>query len=310
MSSNSIKVFAPASVANVACGYDIFGFALEGIGDTITLSKRPDDQLVVQEVFGAELPTDPAKNVATVAIKSLLDHLGSNQGFDISLEKGVPPGSGIGSSASSASAAVFAASQLMESGLSKKELLPFAMDGEFVASKSYHADNVSPSLLGGFCAVRSVQPHVDVFQIKTPGELRTLIIFPQVTVNTAEAKKILGDTIALEKARVQWGNVAGLVHGMMTENWELISNSLEDVVAEPLRKSFIPHYEQVKEVVLKKGAVGFNISGSGPAMFAFFKKSDPIDSIISEINDIYKKASIECRCYTSKINEKGAEVVI
>lgn len=306
---NTIKIFAPASVANVSCGYDVFGFALNDIGDEISLTKRADSQLVIQEVEGADLPTEPEKNVATVAIASLLKHIGSDQGFDISIKKMIPPASGLGSSASSASGAVFAASELLQTGLSKHELLPFAMDGEYIASKSYHADNIAPAMLGGFTVVRSVDPSVDVFNIDYPEDLHVLVVFPQVEVKTSEAKELLGDTIDLKKARVQWGNVAGLVAGMMTKDWDLIERSMVDVVAEPLRKKLIPHYDEVKSLAIEQGAAAFNISGSGPSMFAFFKSEGAANRAIPAIQKIYHQQSIDCLFYTSKINDQGSKIL-
>ncbi|MEM9339970.1 MAG: homoserine kinase, partial [Bacteroidota bacterium] len=252
----SIRVFAPASVANVSCGYDIFGFAIHEKGDEITLKKRADHKLHIESIEGADLPTRPDKNVATVAIASLLNHLGSNQGFDVHIKKIIPPSSGLGSSACSASGAVFAASELMQTGLSKHELVPYAMDGEIVASQKAHADNIAPAMLGGFTVVRSCEPEVDIFQIDYPEDLHALIIFPQIEIKTSEAKQILGNTVDLGKAREQWGNVAGLVTGLMRKDWDLIQRSMVDVVAEPLRKKLIPHYDLVQEIVLASGAVG------------------------------------------------------
>lgn len=306
---NTIKIFAPASVANVSCGYDIFGFALNDIGDEITLTKRDDGRLVIQKVEGADLPTEPEKNVATVGIASLLKHIGSKQGFDISIKKTIPPCSGLGSSASSASGAVFAASELLQTGLSKHELLPFAMDGEYIASKSYHADNIAPAMLGGFTVVRSVDPKVDVFNIDYPKDLHVLVIFPQVPIKTAEAKELLGDAVSMKQARVQWGNVAGMVAGMMTKDWELIERSMVDVVAEPLRKKLIPNYDEVKTTALEQGAVAFNISGSGPSMFAFFKSEGQAKQAIPIIEKTYNRQSIDCLFHISNINSEGAKVL-
>lgn len=305
----SIKVFSPASVANVSCGYDIFGFALESIGDEIILTKRKDSKLVITDVQGADLPTSPDKNVATVAISSLLERLHSAQGFDLQIRKNVNPGSGLGSSASSAAGAAFAANLLLGEPFSKSELIVDAMAGEIVASQSAHADNVSPAMLGGFTVVRSCDPEVDVFQIDYPEDLVVLIIFPQTQIKTAEAKRMLGDTIPLNKARTQWGNVAGLAIGMMKQDWGLIQRSLVDVVAEPVRKTLIPHYEDVKEIAMKHGALGFNISGSGPSMFSFFRSEEAARAGIAEVREIYDRLSIESFFHISRINPKGTHIV-
>lgn len=305
----SVKVFSPASVANVACGYDIFGFALHDIGDEITLTKRNDSKLVITKVTGAELPLSPDKNVATVAISSLLERLHSSQGFDIEIHKNVNPGSGLGSSASSAAGAAFAANCLLDNPFTKSELIQNAMAGEIVASQSAHADNVSPAMLGGFTVVRSCEPEVDVFQLDYPEDLVIMIVFPQVQVKTAEAKRMLGDTISLNKARVQWGNVAGLAAGLMKKDWGLIQRSLQDVVAEPVRKNLIPHYDNVKEIAMNNGALGFNISGSGPSMFSFFRNALEAKAGIEEIRDIYNRLSIESFFHISRINPKGTHII-
>jgi len=304
-----VQVFSPASVANVACGYDIFGFALNGIGDYLELQKRSDDQLVITEVEGATLPMAPEKNVATVAIKSLLQEIGSKQGFDIKIRKEVIPGSGLGSSASSSAGAVFAANSLLGSPLSKMELVKHAMEGEALASQKPHADNIAPALLGGFTVVRSCEPEVDIFNVSYPEELNVLIIFPQIEVKTAEAKRLLGDTVSLDKARIQWGNVAGLVAGLSTGDWKLIGRSLEDVIAEPARKVLIPQYDNIKAMAMQSGAVGFNISGSGPSMFSLYREQKDLDQLKSEISDQYKSLGIECIFHQSTINSAGTVVV-
>ncbi len=306
---DSIRVFSPASVANVSCGYDIFGFAIHEKGDEITLTKRNDSKLNIISIDGADLPTRPDKNVATVAIASLLNHLGSDQGFDISIKKIIPPSSGLGSSACSASGAVFAASELMKTGLSKHDLIPYAMDGEIVASQKAHADNIAPAMLGGFTVVRSCEPKVDVFQLAYPQDLRVLIIFPQIEIKTSEAKQILGNTVDLGKAREQWGNVAGLVAGLMSKDWSLIQRSMVDVVAEPLRKKLIPHYDLVQEIIMESGAIGFNISGSGPAMFAFFRDENLASQAIPKIKNIFHRVAIDCIFHISEINPSGTIIL-
>ncbi len=306
---DSVKVFSPASVANVGCGYDIFGFALEAWGDEIQIRKRNDSQLVITGIEGAQLPLDPEKNVATVAVHSLLRSLGSSQGFDISIRKNVSPGSGLGSSASSAAGAVFGANELLGKPLSKHQLIQHAMQGEALASEKPHADNVAPAMLGGFTVVRSCEPEVDVFQIPYPVGMRAFIIFPQIQVKTAEAKKMLGNTISIDKARTQWGNVAGMVAGLVAGDWALISRSLQDVVAEPLRKSLIPHYDTIKTLALNHGARGFNISGSGPSMFALFEEDQDWTTLIESIKRIYDPAGIATLFHVSPINQQGTQTV-
>ncbi len=303
-----VQVFAPASVANVGPGYDTFGFAIERLGDIITLSKREDNKLNILKSDGAVLPTDPLKNVATVAIQSLLESLGSTQGFDLHIKKLFKPGSGLGSSASSASGAVYAANKLLGEPYTDQQLLAFALKGEALASGMIHADNVAPSLLGGFQAVRSYDP-LELFQIPTPEELRVLIIFPDVEVKTAEAKGLVPKELAVKDARDQWGNVGALIHAMHTADYELMRRAITDGIAEPVRKKLIPFYEQTKQKVLDHGAIGFNISGSGPSMFALFKSSDEAKACMGEVENIYQKAGLRLLLNLSKINPNGCEVI-
>jgi len=307
---DTIQVFSPGSVANVGCGFDTFGFAIENYGDKLTLSKRNDDQLVIKTIKGADLPMDPENNIATVAINSLLKAAKVDQGFDLVIEKMIAPGSGLGSSACSANAAVFAVNEVLELGYSKMELIPYAMDGEYIASKNYHADNIAPSMLGGFSSIRTYEPELDLFQIDTPEELTVLLIFPQVEIKTSEARKLIKDTLSLKDARQQLGNVAGLTIGLTTSNWSLIGKSLEDKIAEPYRKNLIPYYEEAKSLCMRSGALGFSISGSGPTMFSMFKKEEEIsDELIKSLKELYQHDNIETHIFISKINNIGTTVI-
>ncbi len=310
MSTNkSIKVFAPSTVANVGCGYDILGFPVEKFGDTISLEERADDELVIKEIAGAEgIPFDPKLNVCSVAIQSMKDKLKISRGFDIVIEKNIPPGSGLGSSASSSVGAVFAANELLGRPFQVKELIPFAMEGERIASSKPHADNVAPCLLGGFTVIRSYQP-LDVFQISYPEDLHVVVIYPHIEVKTSDAKKILKQQINLSDAVTQWGNVAGLVSGLITGDYDLIGRSLEDVIVEPVRSILIPYYDEIKLLALNKGALGFNISGSGPSMFALTNDPNVARALQNEVEEFLVTKNIGSTIFSSRINSKGAVVV-
>ncbi|WP_462250024.1 homoserine kinase [Ekhidna sp.] len=303
-----VTVFAPASVANIGCGYDTMGFSLDSIGEEITVSKRNDEKVVIKEIIGANLSTDPLQNVATIAIQALLDALNSTQGFDVSIHKSIKPGSGLGSSASSAAGAVFAVNELMDRPFSKSDLLQYAMEGEAFASKCYHADNVAPSLLGGLQVIRSYEP-LDLFRINDDLDLSVLLIFPDVEVKTSESKKLLPKEVSIELARNQWANVAGLVHAFNTADLELLRKSISDYIAEPIRKNAIPKYDQVKEIVNENGAVGFNISGSGPSMFAFFKNKSMLTKAENKILAIYEECDFDLKIYKTKIDHTGCKVI-
>jgi len=303
----SITVFAPASVANVGPGFDILGFAINGLGDTITLTHRDDEQYVIESV-GADLPLEPANNVATVALRSFCDHVGHSGGFDIRIEKNFEPGSGLGSSASSAAGAVYAANELLQAGLSKEALVTFALDGEEVASKNRHADNIAPCMLGGFVGVTSCDPF-KAFSVPYPNDLKVLVIFPDVVIKTAEARQILPQTIDLGTGINQAANMAGLVTGLIRNDYALISDSLQDEFAEPFRKKLIPLYDEVKAKALAKGSMGISISGSGPAMFSFFRASTDTSELQQELKALYKQANIGVVFHESGINHKGAELL-
>jgi len=307
-SKNSITVFAPASVSNVGPGFDILGFALEGMGDTITLTKKEGTVYTIKAI-GADLPTDPEKNVATVALRSFCDAIGYKGGFEICIEKNFTPGSGLGSSASSAVGAVFAANQLLGAGYTKEELITHALDGEMLASGNRHADNVAPCMLGGFVAVKSCDPF-NGFQVAYPEALKTLIIFPDVIIKTADARGILPREVSMSQAIQQAANMAGLINGLMTNNFQMIRDSLQDQLAQPFRKKLIPGYDEVEKLCQQSDSVGFNISGSGPSMFAFFKKEHDLSALKQSVSEFYKSQGIKCRFHESGINGRGVEVLL
>ncbi len=302
-----IRVYAPATVANVACGFDIFGFAVNHPGDEIVLEKRSEPGIVIKEITGDDgrLPLEVSKNTAGIAIQKYLEFIGKpDQGFYISLHKDMPLGSGLGSSAASAVAGVFAANELMGKPLSQGELLPFAMEGERVACGSAHADNVGPSLLGGFVIIRSYQP-LDIVQIKTPDDLFASIVHPQIEVNTKDARGILDKEISLGTTITQMGNVAGLVAGLLLPDYDLIGRSLVDVIIEPSRSILIPQFAEVKAAAIAAGALGCSISGSGPSLFALSKGKLTAERVAKIMGEEFAKVGIGSEQYVSNINQQG-----
>lgn len=310
MSMKTIKVFAPATVANVACGFDVMGFALEGIGDELTVTKTDKPGLEITAIHGAEgLPIEPGSNVTTVAVLALLQELENkpDHGFSFELTKKVSPGSGLGSSASSSSAGVFAVNELLGNPFSKKELVAFAMEGERVASGLPHADNVAPSLLGGFTLIRSYDP-LDVIELDYP-DLYATVVHPLIEVKTSDSKKILRRHLTLQDAITQWGNVGGLVAGLAKRDYDLIGRSLKDVVAEPIRSMLIPLFREVKSAARELGALGCSISGSGPSVFALSQKISTGEKIGEAFKTLYQNNDIEANVYVSSVNPRGAEVI-
>jgi len=306
----SIRVFAPATVANVACGFDIFGFAVENPGDEVVLRKREKPGVEILEITGDEgrLPRQFEKNTAGVAVAAFLEHIGSDQGIEVRLHKKMPLGSGLGSSAASSVAGIFAINQLMGSPMSQEELLPFAMEGERLACGSAHADNVAPSLMGGFIVIRSYQP-LDIIRIPTPDNLYCTLVHPQIEVNTKDARHILKQEIPLKKTITQMGNVAGLIAGLMQSDYALIGRSLVDVIIEPVRAILIPGFGQVKAAAIEAGALGCSISGSGPSMFALCSDADTAQQVGEVMQKKFADLRIDSEVYISGINRVGPVVL-
>ena len=306
---DQVKVFAPATVANVACGFDVLGFALDYPGDEVIARKNDSEKLTISKIHNGEgLSCEPDDNVVTVAVQAMLDHLGSKQGIDFELFKGVKPGSGIGSSAASSAAAVVATNYLLDEPLKKVDLVQFAMMGEKLASGTAHADNVAPSVCGGFTLVRSYTP-LDIVKIDSPEELWCAVIHPNLEVKTKDARRVLKGGIDLKKAIIQWGNVGGLIAGLYTSDYGLIGRSLVDVVIEPIRSILIPGYSDVKEACLKAGALGCSISGSGPSIFTLCKGKEAAENVKKAMAEVYENYGVEFDIHISKINSEGAKLL-
>lgn len=305
-----VTAFAPATVANVSCGFDILGFAVDNIGDMVSVSYSDAPGLTVQSISGDQgrLPYAADKNTCTVAIQAMLRQLDFNQGIEVELTKGLPLGSGMGSSAASAVAALVAANRLLDNPFSKEQLLPFAMEAEAIACGAGHADNVAPALLGGFVLIRSYEP-LDVVRLHVPKGLFCTLIHPHLELNTADSRSVLKKNVSLKDAIIQSGNIAGLVAGLYQEDMGLISRSLNDVIAEPSRSVLIPGFDEVKAAVKEVGVLGCGISGSGPTMFIL----SPDESIAWEASrigqEIYHEIGLSADVYVPAINTEGAYVV-
>lgn len=300
-----IRVFAPATVANVACGFDIFGFALDQPGDLVVARLSDKPGVALAKIEGADLPRDPAKNTAGVSVIKLLEYLGTAQGIELEVHKRMPLGSGLGSSAASAAGSLFAVNCLLGSPLSPLELVPFAMEAERMACGSAHADNVAPALLGGFVLIRSYSP-LDIVPVPIKVDLHCTILHPRIEIKTEEARKILKKEIALSQLVAQTGNAAGLIAGLMQGDFSLISRSLEDAVAEPIRSALIPGFYAMKEAAMKAGALGCSISGSGPSLFALSPNPEKAHMVGVSMRHACPKA---CDLYFSPINHKGPRIV-
>ena len=301
---NEIKLFSPATVANVSCGFDVLGFCLEAVGDEMIIRKTINKGIKITKIEGYDLPFDVTKNVAGVSAMALYEAANPECGFEIEIYKNIKPGSGVGSSSASAAGSVYGMNVLLGNPYSALELTAFAMKGEAIASQSEHADNIAPALFGGFTLVKSLEP-LEILQIPTPEDLFAVVIHPQIEVKTVDARKILPKDIPLKKAITQWSNVGSLIHGLHTNDYQLISRSLVDVVVEPFRSQLIPGFESIKDAALKNGALGTGISGSGPSVFSLCKSHSTATKVESAIRQAYTKQTIAFEVYVSKINRDG-----
>ena len=307
--TKSIQVFAPATVSNMGSGFDIIGFPIENVGDTVQVTQHEKQVVRITNISGyKDIPLEASKNVASYAVIKLLEKLGVNTGFDIAIEKAVKPGSGIGSSASSSVAAVYAVNELLGKPFTDNELIEFAMEGEGLASGGKHADNVAPALLGGITVLRSYNP-LDVIRIEPPEHLRVILLHPQIEIKTKEARDILPRQIPLKDAIHQWGNVAGLISGLYASDYEMIGRSMEDVIIEPRRSSLIPGYDQLKSAAQKAGALGCTISGSGPSVFALAKGKQVALEVEKAMREAYKAQEVPFNVYSSSISSQGATII-
>ncbi|MCB9201872.1 MAG: homoserine kinase [Flavobacteriales bacterium] len=305
---NEIKIFSPASIANVSCGFDVLGLCLDSVGDEMIFRKTQKKGIFITKIEGAELPYETNKNVAGVSAQAVYDSVEVDFGIEIEIYKKIKAGSGIGSSSASASGSAFGVNEILGRPYSLQELVPYAMKGEELASGSLHADNVAPVLLGGCTLIRSYTP-LDVLKIPVPSELYATIIHPHIEVKTKDARKILKPTVTLKNAIQQWGNVGAFVSGMYTNDYELIARSLEDVVVEPIRSILIPKFKDLIDLAKKSGGLGGGISGSGPSVFALNQGKENAEKVKESWNEFYKNVGISYDIYVTKINEEGIKIL-
>ncbi len=308
----SVTVFAPASVANLSCGFDIMGFALEGTGDRVVLSLSEGEENDILELTGTyagHVPAERKRNSAGVAVDAMLAAIGKlNMSIHIKLEKNLPVGSGLGSSASGAAAAVYALNVMMGSPFEIKELIPFAMEGERAACGTAHADNVAPSLLGGFVLIRSYDP-LDIISITTPCELYCVVIHPHIEVKTSDARRVLKKEFPLQVVTRQSANTASLMTGILTCNYDLIGRSMNDLLAEPRRTMLIPGFLAAKNYAIEAGAIGCGISGSGPSVFALCNNREITTKITSAMQKGFSEAGLTSDIIISSLNAPGARLI-
>ena len=307
MTSKQITIHAPATVANMVCGFDVLGFAVNDPFDIMKIRFCENAGVTIINEDEYHLPTDPEKNVAGAALLAMLEEIPEKIGFELTINKQIKPGSGVGSSAASAAGAVVAANRLMNDRFSKVDLVRFAMNGEKLASGVKHADNIAPCIYGGVTLIRSIFP-LDIIQLNTP-PLFVTIVHPQIEVRTSDARSILKQQIHLKDAIKQWGNIAGLVAGLQKEDYDLIGRSLEDVLVEPVRSILIPGFDLVKQKSKEAGALGGGISGSGPSIFMLSKDEQTAKQVEAAMHDVFNAISLDHHTYVTTINNKGVTFV-
>ena len=307
-SMNEIKIFCPATIANLSCGFDVLGLCLDTAGDEMIIRKSTIKGIRITKIVGADLPLETENNVAGVSALAMLEAIDTDFGFEIEIYKHIKAGSGIGSSAASSAGAVFGINELLGRPFTRKELVLFAMQGEKLASGNAHADNVAPALLGGFTLVRSSNP-LDIIKIESPSELYATVVHPQIELKTSDARSVLKQTVSLKSAITQWGNVGGLIAGLYTQDYELIGRSLHDEIVEPLRSVLIPGFDLIKQTAIENGALGSGISGSGPSIFALSKGKETADKIAKAMSAVYDEMKLPYEIHVSKVNPDGVRII-
>ncbi len=304
-----IKVFAPATIANLGCGFDIAGMAIDSTGDVLEVSIAPGSGLSIANRSGVPLPDDIEENVTTPAVRALMAAYGHEVKVHIDILRKILPGSGIGSSAASSAGAVFGLNELLGRPFSPQRLVEFAMEGEsLIGGGAHHADNVAPAILGGVVLIRGYEP-LDLVQLPVPGNFYASVVRPHITVTTREGRGVLPVEIPLKTAVTQWGNVGGLVAGLALGDMALVGRSMCDAVAEPARKRFIPGYDELKAALFAAGALGANIAGSGPAVFAVSDTASGADAICAVMSEHFVSRGIVADVYSSKISNRGSRII-
>src|SRR5690606_30986239 len=303
---NEVKLFCPATIANVSCGFDVLGLCLESTGDQMLVRKVSTPGVRITKVTGQQLPLEAEKNVAGVSALAMLKGLEIDFGFEIEISKKIKPGSGIGSSAASAAGAVYGINKILGQPFNKTQLVEFAIQGEALASGTAHADNVAPAIFGAFTLVKGYEA-LEVLTLSTPSEFYATVIHPQIEVKTADARSVLKQSIPLKKAIVQWGNLAGLVSALYTEDYDLISRCLHDEIIEPMRSPLIPGFHKVKQAVKDAGALGRGIAGSGPSIFALSTGKNKDEEVARAMANVYKDFGVEYDLHISSINTDGVK---
>lgn len=305
---NGVRLFSPATISNLSCGFDVLGLCLETIGDYMEITKSKKKGIYITSIIGEKVPYDVKKNVAGVSSEALIDSLNPDFGFEIKIDKKIKPGSGIGSSAASSVGAVVGINHLLGNPFKPEELIPYALEGEKLACGSEHADNVAPAILGGITLVRSTKP-IDIIKLPIPKNLKAVIIHPKIEIKTADARKVLDKSIPLEKASQYWANLGAFVSSLYENNYELMKKSIVDNIIEPKRSQLIPMFDSLKQIANDNDSIGCGISGSGPSVFSLANGLKTAKIINNSFKKIYEETGIPFKTYVSDINKTGVKIL-
>ena len=305
---NQIKIFSPASVSNICCGFDVLGFSIDGIGDELRITKSTNKGVNIKEIKGYNVPLQNNKNTASVAAQALLDHLKINEGFDIEINKKIKPGSGIGSSAASAVGAVYGINKLLGNPLKHEELLKFAMKGEFVSSKTAPADNVASALYGGTILVNN-RENYNVIKLPVPKSLYAIIHHPLIEIKTSDSRGVLPKSIDLKIASDQLSALGGFIHSLHTQDFDLMKISLKDYLVEQFRSDYVPAFNEVKTIADLNNTICCSISGSGPSIFTLVNSLNDAKRLKLVFDEIYKDKKLEFNSYITSLNSKGVHEI-
>lgn len=309
MKKNVVRVFAPGTVANMGCGFDVMGMTLNGVGDIVSVSVSEGDGLSIENRSTVQLPTELDKNVITPAVRALMKEFGQSRMVEVVVEHKISPGSGIGSSAASSAAAVYALNEALGCPFSPEKLVEFAMEGEkLISGGTPHADNVGPAILGGVVLMRGYEP-LDIVRLPVPDNFFCSVVHPDIMVSTKEARAVLPKDITLRLAVKQWGNVAGVVAGLALKDVYLIGRAMVDSVIEPHRKQFIPGFDELRQKVLATGALSVNISGSGPSVFAVSPDMETASKVGEVMSRHFADMGIGSDLYVGTVSNEGCRVL-
>ena len=307
---NSVKVFSPASIGNIGPGFDVLGLAIDGLGDTVEAREISGNEVVIDNIFNADhdISNDPEKNTAGIAAKETLRALGIKNGVGLILTKGMPSGSGLGSSAASAAAGAYAVNKLFNGGLSEDELILAAMKGEAYVSGGYFADNVAPSILGGATLTQSIDP-LKVSKLGTIDELILVLIIPNIQILTKDSRDVIPNKIDKRNFITNMANTASITAAFCKNDYALLKDNLIDVIIEPARAKLIPGLADIKSAAVKAGADGCTISGSGPAIFAISNSHQRAKKIKYEMEKEFINHGVECTGFITTPSKVGSREV-